>query len=267
MKSIFLVFLVIVLHSFCGFSQEKNVELVTEKSGNTIVFYAQNNKPFTQSISLMISGKNIKKETNKPVVKVIEANKKVKLSSISFTPGKKYSYKTNYTHTIGNILAKPDDYLYDLPFEKGTSHRVDQTYNGSFSHYNRSAIDFNMPIGTTISAMREGIVIALKEDSKRGCATEDCRKESNYIKILHSDGTIAEYDHLQYSGVLKKVGDKVSKGEVIAKSGNTGWSNGPHLHVEVYIAEFNGKKTVKTKFRGYSENNHVLKKGQVYLSL
>ena len=42
---------------------------------------------------------------------------------------------------------------------------------------------------------------------------------------------MSEYGHLSEFNV--KVGDKVSKGQVIAKSGDTGISTGPHLHLTV----------------------------------
>jgi murein DD-endopeptidase MepM/ murein hydrolase activator NlpD len=52
-----------------------------------------------------------------------------------------------------------------------------------------------------------------------------------YIVIEHPNGTQTLYGHL--SQVLVNVGDSVSKGDNIAKSGNTGRSTGPHLHFEV----------------------------------
>ena len=53
----------------------------------------------------------------------------------------------------------------------------------------------------------------------------------NYIVINHENGYQTAYGHC--SSLLKNVGDRVSKGDTIAKMGNTGRSTGTHLHFEV----------------------------------
>lgn len=53
----------------------------------------------------------------------------------------------------------------------------------------------------------------------------------NYIMIFHGSGYVTLYGHLNYSMVSD--GQYVSQGEVIAESGNTGGSTGPHLHFEI----------------------------------
>ena len=60
--------------------------------------------------------------------------------------------------------------------------------------------------------------------------------EANVINIKHADGTEAQYVHLTYDGALKNEGDNVTQGEIIALSGNTGKSTGPHLHFHVIQA-------------------------------
>ena len=54
-----------------------------------------------------------------------------------------------------------------------------------------------------------------------------------YVIVQHSDGYETLYAHLDKNGVAVSVGDKVSENNVIAKSGNTGGSTGPHLHIEI----------------------------------
>jgi murein DD-endopeptidase len=55
----------------------------------------------------------------------------------------------------------------------------------------------------------------------------------NYVVLDIGKGMYAVYAHLQPGGLLVKVGDKVRKGQVIGYLGNSGASDGPHLHFHV----------------------------------
>jgi len=83
-------------------------------------------------------------------------------------------------------------------------------------------MDFVCPIGTEIVAAAAGEVIELR-DQKDG-----------YGKLMivdHGNGFVTRYGQL--SQFEAKEGDRVARGEVIALSGNSGMSTGPHLHYEV----------------------------------
>ena len=54
----------------------------------------------------------------------------------------------------------------------------------------------------------------------------------NFVKILNDDGTVCLYAHMEYTSV--KVGQRVSKGQVIGRMGNSGNSFGGHLHWELW---------------------------------
>ena len=90
--------------------------------------------------------------------------------------------------------------------------------------------------------------IRVVENNSRGCPKKECNKYSNLVLIYHSDGTFAEYAHLKKDGALVNEGDKVSIGQKIALSGSTGYSTGPHLHLEVFLPKPYGRNSVKTKF-------------------
>ena len=122
-----------------------------------------------------------------------------------------------------------------LPFEAGRTVTVSQGFNGYFSHYSdsRYAVDFPVDEGTTVVAARGGMVWRVKEDSNSGCAEDTCASQGNYVIIDHGDATFGYYYHLQQNGALVAAGDQVCVGQPIGKSGNTGFSSGPHLHFGV----------------------------------
>jgi murein DD-endopeptidase MepM/ murein hydrolase activator NlpD len=72
-------------------------------------------------------------------------------------------------------------------------------------------------------------------------------QRANFIRVLHSDGTMALYAHLQENGVLVKPGQSVSLGQHIAYSGNTGFTSGPHLHFALQMNT--GMRLVSIPFR------------------
>jgi murein DD-endopeptidase MepM/ murein hydrolase activator NlpD len=149
------------------------------------------------------------------------------------TKNPRYTY-----HWIkGDVNARHDDrVVYRLPYEPGTSRRVIQGYDTDRSHngVDRYAVDFAMPKGTVVCAARDGVVVDLR-DSCEDTDTDNIEtRPSNYVSILHGDGTIGEYLHLQHDGVRVHIGQHVAAGTPIALSGNTGYSTRPHLHFAVY---------------------------------
>jgi hypothetical protein len=119
---------------------------------------------------------------------------------------------------------------YVLPYAVGSTRQVSQANCSAGGHRGpyKYAYDFVMPIGTTVTAARAGVVAEIRmkfRDGQRGEA------ESNWVKIRHADGTIAAYSHLTERGALVKIGDRVVAGQPIGLSGNTGNTGGlPHLH-------------------------------------
>jgi murein DD-endopeptidase MepM/ murein hydrolase activator NlpD len=86
-----------------------------------------------------------------------------------------------------------------------------------------TGVDFNAPMGTPIKAVESGVVIMAGWDDAYG----------NYIVIDHGGGIATKYGH--NSQLLVSVGDRVTKGQQIAQAGSTGWSTGPHCHLEILI--------------------------------
>jgi hypothetical protein len=86
--------------------------------------------------------------------------------------------------------------------------------------------------GAYIYAMRSGTVIRAAE------GIQDRNSNGGYggiVIIDHGDGIHTLYSHLLEGSLNVQRGQRVSRGDIIGKVGNTGWSTGPHLHFEVRI--------------------------------
>jgi murein DD-endopeptidase MepM/ murein hydrolase activator NlpD len=84
-----------------------------------------------------------------------------------------------------------------------------------------TGMDYNVPIGTPVKAALDGVVSQVDINADYGTS----------IMIDHPNGMQTIYAHL--SGKNVKVGDQVSRGQKIGKSGKSGNASGPHLHFEV----------------------------------
>ncbi|QQR79076.1 MAG: peptidoglycan DD-metalloendopeptidase family protein [Candidatus Moraniibacteriota bacterium] len=90
-----------------------------------------------------------------------------------------------------------------------------------------NGIDFGTATGTSVLAAADGKVIAIGNNGRYAYG--------RYIAVDHGNGLVTMYGHL--SSVTRKLGDKVKRGDTIAKSGNTGNSTGPHVHFTVFSAK------------------------------
>ena len=126
---------------------------------------------------------------------------------------------------------------YRLPYALSTAMRVSQAYPDMKTHVDpasQHAVDFVMPIGTDVFAARDGVVIEVASDffeSGTNLAVDGPR--ANVVRVLHDDGTMALYVHLNWNTIRVVPGQQVRRGEYLADSGNTGFSTGPHLHFVV----------------------------------
>ncbi|MGK0441897.1 MAG: murein DD-endopeptidase MepM/ murein hydrolase activator NlpD [Pseudohongiellaceae bacterium] len=153
---------------------------------------------------------------------------------------------------LGDPKAIPDsDYIYRLPFQELIDFQITQSFNGKFSHRAQGsihAIDIAMPIATPVLAARDGTVMAIEESNTEAGTDPSYASKANTVYILHSDGTIGVYAHLDMFSVIVQPGSVIRTGDFLARSGNTGFSTGPHLHFTVWHNDKGEQKTVNFRF-------------------
>lgn len=231
---------------------QQDIKIVSEGKTGGFVLFASNEAHCPMSLLLKLKLENLEEGEGRLDVYVIPARSdKFKLLELDVINSKKKStYSSTEEYNYGNILQEKydEEHAYQLPFRKGDRFTFFQGYNGNASHQNINALDFTMPEGTEILAARGGVVVKVVEGNTEFCPDEVCKKFNNYILIYHSDGTMAEYTHIQKEGALVNVGDVIEAGDFIARSGNTGWTTGPHLHFVCFLQRMASRRTVPTKF-------------------
>ena len=167
---------------------------------------------------------------------------------------KSWRYTLEYRYIIGSPLAIHNVHaIYTLPFAKGSQYPVSQAFGGKFSHtdkQNQYAVDIVMPVDTPIYAARTGVVMEVDNDYYKSGTKKAYKSRANSIRILHDDGSMAIYAHLALEKAQVYAGLKVSAGQLIGYSGNTGFSSGPHLHFSVQVNKGMELVSVPFKFMG-----------------
>ncbi|XOV92966.1 MAG: M23 family metallopeptidase [Bacteroidota bacterium] len=233
-----------------SFAQECKVYHKANSLTGELAIIAENTSIQPYTIKIEANFKGMKTEQDFPLTKVVSAKHTDTLAWFIPEKGQSFSFGYNSTQVEGNILARHDDkVIYELPYKKGTSYKIDQGYNGKSTHQNKNALDFHMDEGTEICAIRDGLVVETEDKFIKGCPDESCAQFNNFVLVLHSDGSYADYSHLKKAGALVKVGDEVKAGQVIGLSGKTGIASGPHLHLEVYTMSWEGQNSIPVKYK------------------
>lgn len=143
----------------------------------------------------------------------------------------------------GNPTQEPDASVrYRIPYP-GNVPRMVVSGPGSWPNHralHHWGFDFELPIGTEVHAARGGLVFDLESRHQLGGPARWLYSLSNFVFVLHEDGTHAAYHHLRYGGVAVKVGDRIQTGDLLGYSGQTGLAPEPHLHFSVYRARADG---------------------------
>lgn len=112
---------------------------------------------------------------------------------------------------------------YKITQYYGASASASKLYSTGF----HNGMDFGVPIGTPVYAAQDGKIIAAGNNGKY--------QYGKHILIEHENNLVTIYGHLSSQSV--SVGQKVTAGQLIGYSGNTGYSTGAHLHFGVYFEQ------------------------------
>ena len=128
-------------------------------------------------------------------------------------------YYKNHEDMLSHLPAIQPITNKDLKrMASGYGYRIHPIYQTRIFH---EGMDFSCDIGTPVYATADGII-------------KKARWEKGYgylVTIDHGYGYETRYAHLKSFKV--RAGQKVVRGEIIALSGNSGQSSGPHVHYEV----------------------------------
>lgn len=185
----------------------------------------------TKEIKVSISEYNA--EMNRLDEEIKEAIRKANQSSSGGShSGGSSSGGSNAGNMNSNVSASgwawplPYDGVYLTSYYGYRYHPLD----GDWRYHSGIDISMSGAYGKNIVATRAGTVILSSLESESGTGY------GNYIIIDHGDGYTSLYGHC--SDLLVSTGQRVSRGQIIARVGSTGWSTGPHLHFEV---RYNGE--------------------------
>ena len=132
----------------------------------------------------------------------------------------------NQNIQIENIESKGfGKILWPVKYGKVTSKFGNRTHPVLKSVKFHRGVDIAVSIGTPVYSGIKGRVTFAGRKGNYG----------NLVEIEGNDGIKVRYAHLNSIDVV--TGQKVSDGEKVAETGNTGMSTGPHLHYEIIIDE------------------------------
>jgi len=134
------------------------------------------------------------------------------------------------------VLSWPLDYVY-ITQKFGVTSASKRLYV-SGSH---NGVDFRASVGTPLKSMSDGVVAGI------GNTDVQCPGVSfgKFVLLKYDNGLASTYGHL--SLIKVKTGDRVTRGQIVGYTGNTGYSTAPHLHISVYAKDAVNLKTLPSK--------------------
>ncbi|MFC1501105.1 M23 family metallopeptidase [Elusimicrobiota bacterium] len=169
-----------------------------------------------------LNKKSLDIDINKRKIEVFRLSKKseaIRDKQASIPKQKKRINKKKAVRTKKRLWEKG----FELPLKGEITTKFSILRKGKKYSYYHMGIDIAAKEGTLVKATNTGRVVFAKKG---------LNIYGNALIIDHGQGITSVYFHLRK--ILKQKGDVVYKGQVVAESGNTGWSTGPHLHFGIY---------------------------------
>ena len=216
-------------------------DLQIDRHGDSSDVYVSNRLGGPVEIQLSLSNaSNVQSDPQLPLRQVLGANERALVSRIGAgRVDQPSSFVVGLMAVPGDPQTIARDVVYSLPVDENSNWQLGQTFHGGFSHtdeQNLYAVDIVVDEGTPILAARGGTVMQVENGfDSAGLNREKYAERANLIRILHDDGSMAIYAHLREGGAMVRVGQKVSLGQLIGYTGNTGYSSGPHLHFCIQV--------------------------------
>ena len=127
-------------------------------------------------------------------------------------------------------FIKPFKGNYKVTSKHGVARQLAIYNNKLKPHY---GTDYGIPFGTELIAVGDGKIIGIYNHKKRGFGQ---------WLILQAEEYFFFYTHL--SKILVKKGEVVKQGKIIAHSGNSGASTGPHFHFQICKGNYLAKNYI-----------------------
>jgi murein DD-endopeptidase MepM/ murein hydrolase activator NlpD len=267
---VFTLFFAVLRNSFGDNELPKTICFIKEQAGD--VFTLSVKSDYVTEFTVTVEGTLENMTSSRPLPFTVESAGRSSFVLVRFERKDKrrewrYDYEP-YWQFGARRATTSNDADYAMPFGPGR-YVVMQGPGGTFSHNvgsgSENAVDWTVPEGTIVCAARDGRVVGVRQDSNIGGADRSLRGFANFVIIKHSDGTFAEYVHLQKDGVMVNVGDQVTTRQPIGLSGQTGFASKPHLHFDVFQA-IDGKRKLSLPLRLKTDHGTFTEfiRGQAY---
>ncbi len=214
--------------------QKKKLEGLTEELADkkVVVEITKNQKQ-----QILVNTKNTEKTYQQRLAEKLELKRQFEQTLLELESRLQIAIdKSLFASKSSGLFSWPVSNFRITQFFGNTSFAAGGAYNGR----GHSGTDFAVPIGTPVRAVMDGTVWSAFDTDAVGARGGDgvyraCVSYGKYVLVKHDNGlsTLVAHNSL----IKVKNGQRVKRGDIIAYSGNSGYSTGPHLHFSTYATQ------------------------------